>query len=143
MVEVLVKPVEVVEKKGTFQPTDNCFKESNDFKYKHETLKSKVLQLLKQDKYARKDDFYLCLLTWVKSGHIKLIVPLEDFNKINKPESISRCRRQLIEEAKKGVKELNFLLKDTDTLELRENYKNLYHDYYQDKKISEEASYVK
>ena len=142
MIEVKSKDCEIIEKLGV-RPNDNNFKESMDFKLKHNTVKSRVLSILRQDKYARKDDFYLCLLTWVKSGHIKLIVPLEDFNKINKPESISRCRRQLIEEAKKGNKELNFLLKDTETMELRENYKNLYHDYYQDKKIESDVQWIK
>ena len=134
---------EIIESVGTLRPDYKRLNESDSFKYKHDTLKSKVLQLLKQDKYARKDDFYLCLLTWIKSGHIKLIIPLEDFNKIYKPESISRCRRRLIEEAKKGNKELKFLLKDTETMELRENYKNLYHDYYQDKKIESDVQWIK
>jgi hypothetical protein len=42
-----------------------------DFKLKHLTLKSQVIQILKQDKKARTDYFWLCLLVWIKQDAIK------------------------------------------------------------------------
>ena len=140
-----IRNIEIIEKIGNSEPEINLdrYKESMDFKKKHLTVKSKVLSILRSDKQARKDDFWLMLLYYVKSGHIKLIIPLEEFSKINKPESISRCRRELIKEAKQGVKELQFLLKDTETLNKRENLENLNHDYYQDKNNGVNSQWVK
>jgi len=112
------------------------YKESNDFKLKHLTLKNMVTQILKQDKLARKDYTWLLLLTWIKQGAIKFIIPLEDYGKMYKPESVSRVARELFTEAKKGNIELQFLLKDTETLDKRSNLENLNHDYYQEEKLS-------
>lgn len=138
MVELPTKNIFVVERVGKKKPQEltptelprkEVFKESSDFALKHNTLKSKVLQVLRQDKYTRKDDFYLCLKIWILSNHIKLIVPLEDFGKIYKPESISRIRREIFKEAKTDPK-LKWLFYDTETLDKREKLQELYHDYY-------------
>jgi len=107
------------------------FKESIDFTLKHNHVKERVLSILKGDKYARKNDFYLCLVYWIKCGFIKMEIDFKDFNKITKPESISRCRRELISLAKKGNKELQFLLKDSETLNKRDNLQRLNREYYQ------------
>ncbi len=121
----------------------NKYKESMDFKLKHNTLKQKVLSILKSDKQARHDYFWLCLLVWIKQDAIKFIIPLEDYSKMYKPESISRIARELFEEARNGEVELQFLLKDTKTLDKRDNLRGLNYDYFQDKNNSELASFIK
>ena len=106
------------------------YTESDSFNILHNSVKDRVLSILKRDRLSRKNDMWLCLLYWIKSGQIKLVIPLSEFYKINKPESISRCRRELIKEAKSGVKELQFLLNDQETLLERENLKNLNTEYF-------------
>jgi len=110
---------------------------------KHLTLKQKVLSIVKQDKLARKDYFWLCLLVWIKSNNIKFIIPLEDYHKMYKPESISRIFRELMEEAKKGKPELQFLLNDTQTLNKRDNLQELNRQYFQTKNLGKQAEIVK
>lgn len=127
----------------TDYPSLDKFKESIDFNLKHNTVKQRVLSILREDKYARKNDFYLCLLYWIKCGFIQMKVDFKDFDKITKPESISRCRRELILESKRGVKELRWLLNDEETLEKRENLKDLNRGYFQDKNNSEIAKIIK
>jgi hypothetical protein len=109
-------------------------KESSDFALKHLKVRDRVLSILRSDRYARENDFFLCLLYWTKCGFIKTNIDLKDFNKITKPESISRCRRELVEKAKKGDKELQFLLNNQETLEERKKAEELYHDYYRENK---------
>jgi hypothetical protein len=139
MVEILAKPIPapVIVKNGLTK-TDTYgqerYKDSIGFKFQHETLKSRVLSILRGDKQARKDDFWLCLMIWIKSDNIKLVIPLEDYHKIYKPESISRIRRELIAEAKSGVKELQFLLNNEEILEERDDLEELNHNYYHDHK---------
>jgi hypothetical protein len=101
------------------EPNKNNFKET-DFEIRHNTVKERVKSLLRKDKYARTNDFYLCLLYWISCGHITMNIDFKDWNKITKPESISRCRRQLLTMARRGDKELQFLLKDTKTLNDRD-----------------------
>jgi hypothetical protein len=129
------KIVETYEKK-TSEIDLKRYKESNDFSLRQETIRNRVLSILKTDIKSRKDDMWLCLLYWIKCGHIKLVIPLEEFHKINKPESISRARRKLIEDAKKGDKSLHFLLNDTETLDLREEERVNYQEYYGKKEVS-------
>jgi len=141
-IEIKNTQIETIEKVGsrTEYPDEERLKESADFSLKHNTIQERVKSILKMDKYARKDDLFLLLLYYVKCGMIKLIVPLEDFYKINKPESITRAKRKLFEMAKKGNKELNFLLKDEENLEVRKNQEELYRDYYSEKSAMERAS---
>jgi len=143
MIEVKSKHTETIEKLGNRQVEPNYFKESITFNTKHNTVKEKVQSILRKDKYSRKNDFYLCLVYWIQNGDIQMKVDFKDFKKITKPETISRIRRELISEAKKGNKELKYLLNDEEILEERENLKTLNQAYYQEKKNSEVASYVK
>jgi hypothetical protein len=131
MVSWSEKQIETIEKRGKTEDIDlSRYKESDSFKFRHDKLREQVLSILRTDIQARKNDFWLCLLLWIKKGHIKLVIPLEEFHKINKPESISRARRKLIEQAKKGDKALSFLLNDEITLENREKERINYQEYY-------------
>lgn len=125
---------ETIIKKGKITPTDRPdnkrIKESNDFSIKHDTIEKRVKSLLRYDKYARKDDLFLLLLYYVKCNMIKIIVPLEDFKKIHKPESITRAKRYLFEKAKKGDNELKWLLDDQETLKTREREERKYREYF-------------
>jgi len=116
---------------------------NQEFNKKHITLKQIVKDILKHDKQARKDYFYLCLLVWLKSNQIQLIVPMKDYSKLYKPDSITRISRELFIEARKGVPDLQFLLKDTETLDKRSNLENLNHQYYQEEKLSNQAFILK
>lgn len=139
-----IHATEIIVSQGT--KTDNYndnYKESMDFKFKHTTCKEIVKQILRQDKKARKDYSWLLLLVWIKQGAIKFIIPLEDYKKMYKPESVSRVCRELVESAKKGNKELKWLLNDEETLEKRENLQELNRGYFQDKKSGELAKIVK
>lgn len=124
-------------------PDYDNFKESMDFKFKHDKIQDRVKSILKSDKYARRNDLWLCLLYWIKMGHIKLLIPLEDFSKINPPESISRARRKLLEETKRGMhNDLLFLLKQ-DIEDIRDNQEDFYIGYFQDKKSEEMVKWIK
>lgn len=130
IIEIKSRQIERETYTKTDFPSLEKFKESADFSLKHQKVKDRVLSILREDKYSRKNDFYLCLLYWIKCGFIKMEVDFKDFDRITKPETISRVRRELISEAKHGVKELNFLLSDEETLEKRENLQELNKDYY-------------
>lgn len=136
---------EIIEKLSTKtdKPSYDYFKESMAFNTRHNTVKEKVRSILRKDKYARKNYFYLCLLYWVQNGDIQMKVDFKDFSKITKPETISRCCRELVSEAKKGVKELSWLLNDEETLNNRNELSELNRGYYQDKNNSELAKVIK
>ena len=144
---VEVKPsrdIYTIEKKGNNpEPNLDRFKESMNFNTKHNTVKEKVRSLLRQDTYARKNYFYLCLLYWVQNGDITMNIDFKDFSKITKPETISRICRELISEAKNGDESLKWLLKDELTLNQRNELQNLNHDYYQDKNNTKLAEVIK
>ena len=130
-VEIYSKEIYSYEKKLTKTdfPNVDKFKET-DFALKHNTVKDRVKSILREDKYARKNDFYLCLYYWIKCGYIKMEIDFKDFDKITKPETISRIRRELISQAKEGDEELQYLLDDTETLDKRETLKQLNQSYY-------------
>lgn len=158
-IETKINRLEVIEKQGdpiriaeglrrrritpTEIPNNDRLKESMDFSLKHKTIKSSVLSILKSDKLARKDDFWLSLMFWIKHGHIKLVIPLEKYHEIKKPESISRCRREIFLDLKKGkYPKLKYLI-EKDVEEARGKEEELYHNYYQDKNSEEVAKIVK
>ena len=129
-----IRCIEKIEKVGNLpEPNINKFKESMNFNTKHNNVKDKVRSLLRQDKYARRNYFYLCLLYWVQNGDITMNIYFKDFKKITKPETISRVCRELVSEAKKGDKDLKWLLNDEDILNERDNLKQLNHNYYKNK----------
>lgn len=113
MVEIKNKIIEKIEKEREFEDL-NTLEKRFDSRFK--TAKQKVLKILKEDKEARRNYFYLCLKVWILSNNIKLIIPLEKYGEMVKPETICRIRRQLIHEAKKGNKKLKFLLEDKENL---------------------------
>lgn len=129
--------IEKVVKKGltpTERPNNTRLKQSDGFTIKHNTIEGRVKQILKQDKYSRRDDLWLLLLYYVKCNMIKIIVPLEDFKKIHKPESITRAKRHLFSKAKEGNKELQFLLRDKENLDIRDEQEKKYKEYFGGKK---------
>lgn len=155
MVEIFnSRPIQIIEKEGDpikilegqrkhkedkiVKPNLERFKET-EFSLRHEKVKDRVLSILREDKYSRIDDFYLCLLYWIKTGQIEMKVDFKDFKKITKPESISRCRREIFTMAKKDQK-LKFLLENQD---FRKDEEENYHNYFQDKKLSREAESIK
>lgn len=122
------KELVTIEKKGTkykrgskkFSPTEipnnDRVKESIDFAKKFDNVKDRVKSIIKSDKYSRKNYLWLDILYYVKCGQIKLIVPLEEFQKANSPETINRAFRKLIEETSKGLHpDLKYLLKEEVT----------------------------
>jgi hypothetical protein len=127
----------------TETPDNSRLKESDSFEIKFNNIKDRVKSILKFDKLARKNDLWLMLLYYNKMGYIKLQIDLKDFSKINPPESISRARRSLFQEIKQGKHpDLKFLI-DKDMDEVRKEYKELYHDYFQDKKSGYESTWLK
>ena len=125
--------IEKIEKNGikltkTDLPKDDL--KETDFSLRHERVKDRVLSILKGDKYARKNDFYLCLNYWIRTGMINVNVDFQEWNKITKPESISRARRELMSLAKRGNKDYAFLLKDEETIDVREKEEQNYKNYY-------------
>lgn len=139
--------IEKVEKIGKLSPTeypDNSrIKESNDFGEKHKTILERVKYILKCDKLARKDYLWLMLLYYVKCNMIKIIVPLEDFSKKTSPTSIDRARRHLYRMARKGNKELKWLLSDEEFLEDQEVREELFREFYAEEKFKEKARIIK
>lgn len=123
------------------EPNLKNFKET-DFASRHQKVKDRVLSILREDKYSRVDDFYLCLLYWVKTGQIQMKVDFKDFQHITKPESISRARRELYTEARTNP-QLKYLLENKELLEKRKIEQSNYHDYFQDKNNSKRAKLLK
>lgn len=121
----------------------NDLEETKGFATRFKTVKDKVLSIVRNDEYARKDYFYLCLLFWIKTGAIKLIVPLDKFFYITKPESISRAYRSLVSDAKKGNPQLRFLLKDEETINNRQEIAEEIREYFGAEKIKSRARLIK
>ena len=140
-IETLENKDKIIRKTESYN--EDNYKQSNDFKLKHTTLKEQVKQILRQDIQSRSDYTWLSIMIWIKQDAIKFIIPLEDYKKMYKPESISRVARELFEEARNGNKELNFLLKDTENLEKRENLQELNRGYFQDKNNIKLAEVIK
>lgn len=78
-------------------------KETRGFAKRFPTIKKRVISILRNDKYARKNYLWLCMLYWAKCGQIKIVVPLEKFNQVNSPESITRAFRKIIQEHEDGM----------------------------------------
>lgn len=106
-------------------------------------VKERVLSIVKNDEYARKNYLWLCLVYFAKCGQIKIIIPQEKFHEVNSPETITRAFRKLVEEAKKGDKSLSFLLKDTETLNMRADREGEISEYFSNEKIREKSRSIK
>ena len=120
-IEIKTQKIERIEKEGTKMPEKTAtdypdndrIKESMDFKLKFDNVKDRVKSIIKGDKYARKNYLWLDILYYVKMGMLKLITPLEDFNKANSPETINRAFRKLISETSQGLHpDLKYLLEE-------------------------------
>jgi hypothetical protein len=65
------------------------------FLAKQDKAKELVTKCLEQDIRCRNSDLYLILMVWQRMQHIKCFIPYEEMNKMIKPETITRCRRQI------------------------------------------------
>lgn len=117
--------------------------ETKGFATRFPTVKNAVLSIMKNDEFARRNDLYLCLRFWAKKGMIEIIVPRKDFNKVTCPESISRARRKLFEEARKGDPKLRFLLKEEETINMRRDRETEVSNYFANEKFKQTARIVK
>lgn len=66
------------------------------------TVKARVISILKHDTYARRNYLWLCMLYWSKCGQIKIVIPLDKFNQVNSPETITRAFRSIMSEHSKN-----------------------------------------
>jgi len=155
MVELRVRDIIKIERPGdpnkgiTEKPDFKRFKESSDFVLRRKTIEDRVKSILQGDKYAREDDLWLLLMYYVKCNMIKVIVPLQDFQKSHKPESITRARRHLVEKAKKVKKngepvypDLQFLLNNQEVLDIRKNEEQKYREYYGRRNFKKKESWM-
>jgi hypothetical protein len=122
---------------------EDDFKESLYFQDKYDKVLDRVISIMREHPETRNFDWQLVLFYWAKMGMIKIIVPMDQLNKITPIESITRQKRKAIEKAKNGDENLKWLLKDKDNLEIREDHENKYHDYYQSKNNSNKAELIK
>lgn len=130
-----IPEVERVVRKGKITPTDKPntkrLRESDSFHIKFKTIKERIISILREDKFARRNDLWLLLRYYHKMGYLKLQIDVDKFNKIHMPESISRGRRAIYKEIREGkLPELKFLLKDEETLNNRELEEESYRDYF-------------
>ena len=98
---------------------------------------------MKFDKLARKDYWWLQAIFYSKCGFIKEIAILKNFGRKPSPESIDRCRRELFRRAKRGDKELKWLLTDKEFLEDMEKSEEMFRNYYSNQKYQERARLLK
>ena len=142
--EIKSKQTQITLKKGKVveKPNTENLNETKGFATRFPKVKDRVLSILKNDEYARRNYLYLCLRYWAKCGHIKIIVPMEKFEHVNSPETITRAARKLVEEAKTGPK-LKFLLKDKETLISRKNRQQEVSDYFSNDKYRKRTAYIK
>ena len=135
--------VEIINKQINIEKEEKPKYDIHKFEREHMTLKELVKHIVKYDKQSRKDYFALCLQVWLSANQIQFLIPMSSYNKIYKPDSITRIFRELMKQAKKGDPELQFLLKDTETLDKRSNLETLNHNYYNEIKLSEQALIIK
>ena len=140
---VLITKEKINIKSPTEKPDNNRINESMDFAEKHKSILERVKYILKFDKLARKDYWWLQAVFYAKCGFIKEIAVLERFKDKPSPESIDRTRRELYKKARAGDKELAWLLSDKEFIEEMENKEELYRNYYSQQKYQEKARLIK
>jgi len=72
--------------------------ETKGFAKRFPKVKDRVLSILRNDNYARRNYLWLSMVYWAKCGQIKIVVPLDKFNQVNSPETITRAFRKIMEE---------------------------------------------
>ncbi len=127
--EVKSKTINVESYTTPISKLEGLYK-TKGFAKRFPTVKLRVASILKNDSYARRKDWYLTVLYWIKCGYIKLIIPQDKLMTITSPETITRARRKLIEDAKKGDKKLQFLIKDNETISIRESRRKEMKEYF-------------
>ncbi len=140
---VQVEEIIKIGKTPTETPDNDRVKLGLKFAQEQITIKEIVKHVLKYDKLARKDYWWLNTRVYALGGFIKQLVILENFSRKPSPETINRERRELYIEAKKGDPELKWLLTDEEFIENMKEREELFKNYFQDKRNSEEARFVK
>ena len=83
--------------------------------HKNQVMRDTIVEALKCSVEARSNDFVLCLEVWRRSGQITMsnngkqtIITIKNnhLHNITKPETISRCRRDLRNDEKVNYNEL-------------------------------------
>ena len=90
---------ECISYKSPLNP--DCLQETKGFAKRFPTVKARVLSILKHDTYARRNYLWLCMVYWAKCGQIKVVVPLDKFNQVNSPETVTRAFRDIMMEHEK------------------------------------------
>ncbi|MEK6935977.1 MAG: hypothetical protein AABW67_04250 [Nanoarchaeota archaeon] len=127
----------------TSMPSEEKVIDSMDFKLKFDNVKDRVKSIIKGDKYSRENYLWLDILYYSKMGMLKMLVPLEDFQKANSPETINRAFRKIIEETKQGQhQDLRFLLNNPINEIRKEREIDMENMFIQDKNV-ETARIVK
>jgi len=142
--EIKTRSTEITLKKGKVveKPNTENLTETKGFATRFPKVKDRVLSILKNDEYARRNYLWLCLRYWAKCGHIKIVVPMEKFEHVNSPETITRAARKLVEEAKTNQK-LKFLLKDKETISMRNKRQEEISTYFSIDNSQKRARYIK
>ena len=102
-------------------------KETQGFAKRFPKVKDRVLSILRNDNYARRNYLWLNMVYWAKCGQIKVVVPLDKFNQVNSPETITRAFRKIMEEHREG---LHSFLKYEAVDEFRENREKEVRKYF-------------
>jgi hypothetical protein len=113
---VTTKNKEIISYKSPVNP--DSLSETSGFAKRFPTVKARVISILKNDNYARRNYLWLCMVYWAKCGHIKVVVPLEKFNQVNSPETVTRAFREIMKEHRE--KQLYPFLKFDAVDEMRE-----------------------
>ena len=132
----------ITEQKIEVIPNTEDLSETRGFAKRFPKVKDRVLSILRNDEYARKNYLWLCLRYCAKCGHIKIIIPMEDFQHVNSPETITRATRKLFEEAKTNPK-LKVLLKEGETISRRKERQKEISNYFSFDKYSKKVRFIK
>jgi len=124
--EIKSREKDTVSFKSPIDP--NSLKETQGFAKRFPKVKDRVLSIVKNDNYARENSLWLCLLYWAKCGHIKIVVPLEKFNQVNSPETITRAFRKIMQEHREENKYP--FLKDNAIDDIRYNREKEMREYF-------------
>ena len=130
MVEIKNKLIQSESYKSPISSTE--LKETKGFAKRFPKVKARVLSILKHDNYARRNYLWLCMNYWVKCGQIKIVVPLDKFNQVNSPETITRAFRKIMEEHRK--KNMHQFLKEDPIDDIRMKREKEMRNYFGGKK---------
>lgn len=123
-----------IEKPGD-RPEEERLVATRGFAKRFPDVEKRVEKILREDRYARKNYLWLCMVYWAKMNQIKIVVPMERFHTVNPPETICRASRRLFEKAIKGEKKLSYLMKDMDNIDQRKETELEVHEFFSSNKV--------